>query len=146
MEEVVEVDGKFIWPRTARADGKMFGFNRQELARISAMYSDRVQFYAQYYNDPNDPESQRFDISRFQYYDKKHLKFSQGRWYFQQERLNVFAGIDFAFSLNKRADYSAVVVVGIDGTLPEPRLRLLILMLAVPSTSTVIAQLSQALP
>jgi len=115
LEEVVEIDGRFLWPRTARADGKMFGFNRQELARISAMYSDRVQFYAQYYNDPNDPESQRFDISRFQYYDRKHLSMEQGRWEFKGERINVFAAIDFAFSLNKKADYSAIVVVGVDG-------------------------------
>ena len=114
LEEVVEVDGRFLWPRTARADGKLFGFDRRELSRISAMYSDRVQFYAQYYNDPNDPESQRFDISRFQYYDKKHLNYTQGKWYFQNERLNIFSGIDFALSLNKKADYSAIVVVGVD--------------------------------
>ena len=113
MEEVVETDGKFIWPRTARADGKMFGFNREELARISAMYSDRTQFYAQYYNDPNDPESARLDCSRFQYYDKKHLKQQSGQWYFKEDRLNVFAAIDFAFSLNVKADYSAIVVVGV---------------------------------
>jgi len=115
-EEVVETDGVFIWPRTARADGKLFGFNKQELNRISAMYSDRIQFYAQYYNDPNDPESQRFDISRFQYYDKKHLSNTNGKWYFKGDKLNVYAGIDFAFSLNKKADYSAIVVVGVNSS------------------------------
>lgn len=113
-EEVVETDGRFIWPRTARADGKMFGFDRQELARISAMYSDRTQFYAQYYNDPNDPESARLDTSRFQYYDKQHLALRYGKWYFKDERLNVYAAIDFAFSLNMKADYSAIVVIGVD--------------------------------
>jgi hypothetical protein len=115
LEKVVEKDDKFLWPRTARADGKMFGFNRQELARISAMYSDRVQFYAQYYNDPNDPESQRFDYSRFQYYDKRHLANNSGKWSFKGEKLNVYAAIDFAFSLSKKADYSAIVVIGVDG-------------------------------
>lgn len=114
LEEVVEIDGVFLWPRTARADGKMFGFNRKELARISALYTDRTQFYAQYYNDPNDPESRRLDYSRFQYYDKKFLENKQGRWYFKDERLNVFAAIDFAFSYDKRADSSAIVVVGVD--------------------------------
>jgi len=113
MEEVVEVDGRFLWPRTARADGKLFGFNRKELARISAMYSDRTQFYAQYYNDPNDPESARLDNSRFQYYDKKHLQQRAGKWYFKDDKLNVYAAIDFAFSLNVKADYSAIVVVGV---------------------------------
>jgi len=115
MEEVVEVDGRFLWPRSSRADGKLFGFNRQELARISAMYSDRIQFYAQYYNDPNDPESQRFDISRFQYYEQRLLSLKQGKWWYGEDRLNVYAAIDFAFSLSKKADYSAIVVIGVDG-------------------------------
>lgn len=114
MEEVVEKDGIFLWPRTARADGKMFGFDRKELARISALYTDRTQFYAQYYNDPNDPESRRLDYSRFQYYDKRYLENKAGKWYFKDERLNVYAAIDFAFSLSKQADSTAIVVVGVD--------------------------------
>lgn len=114
LEEVVEVDGKFLWPRTARSDGKLFGFDRHELAKISAKYTDRTQFYAQYYNNPNDPESVRLNNSRFQYYDKQHLTLSYGKWYYGDEKLNVFAAIDFAFSLNYKADYSAIVVIGID--------------------------------
>jgi hypothetical protein len=47
FERVVEVEGEFLWPRSSRGDGKMFGFDRKELARISAMYTDRTQFYAQ---------------------------------------------------------------------------------------------------
>jgi hypothetical protein len=114
LEEVVEKDGIFLWPRTARADGKMFGFDRKELARISALYTDRTQFYAQYYNDPNDPESRRLDYSRFQYYDRKFLEYKSGKWYFQDNRLNVYAAIDFAFSLKAKADSTAIVVVGVD--------------------------------
>lgn len=113
LEEVVEVDGTFLWPRTARSDGKLFGFNMRELAKISAKYTDRTQFYAQYYNDPNDPDSNRLDRSRFQYYEKKFLNNKSGIWYFKDERMNVYAGIDFAFSLNKKADYSAIVVIGV---------------------------------
>lgn len=113
-EEVVEVNGKFLWPRTARSDGKLFGFDRKELARISAMYSDRTQFYAQYYNDPNDPESQRLTGDRFQYYDKKHLKLSAGQWYYKENKLNVYAAIDFAYTLGAKADYTAIVVIGIN--------------------------------
>ena len=114
MEEVVEVDGVFLWPRTMRSDGKAFGFNANQLARIRGEYTDRVQFYAQYYNDPNDPGSDRINKSKFQYYDKKHLKQSEGRWYFKSKPLNVYASIDFAFTLSKRADYTAMVVLGID--------------------------------
>lgn len=110
----VETDGVFIWPRTARSDGKFFGFDAQQLARIRAEYEDRVQFYAQYYNDPNDPGSNRIDRSKFQYYDKKFLKQQSGYWYYKNKRLNVYAAIDFAFSLRKASDDTAIVVVGID--------------------------------
>lgn len=114
IEEVVEIDGKYIWPRTARADGKMFGFSVPILAGIREKYLDRTQFYAQYYNDPNDPESNRLDNTRFQYYDRKNISNIHGKWYFKEETLNVFAAIDFAFSLNMKADSSAIVVIGID--------------------------------
>ncbi len=114
FERVVEINGSFLWPREARDDGKSFGFDRKELARISAMYTDRTQFYAQYYNDPNDPESNRLDASRFQYYDPVFVTYEGGSWYFKNKRLNVYAAIDFAFSLSKKADYTAIVVIGID--------------------------------
>lgn len=114
-EYVVETDGVFIWPRTVRpSDGKAFGFNRQVLARIKAEYSDRTQFYAQYYNNPNDPGSNRISRESFQYYDRKFLKQIDDKWYFKDKRLNIYASIDFAFSLSKSADNSAIVVIGID--------------------------------
>lgn len=114
-EYAVETDGTFIWPRTVRPkDGKSFGFDQNVLARIRAEYSDRTQFHAQYYNDPNDPGSNRINSSKFQYYDRKYLKQSDGYWYFKGNRLNVFASIDFAFSLGKRSDSTAIVVIGVD--------------------------------
>jgi hypothetical protein len=114
QEYAVETDNVFLWPKTMRQDGKFFGFDQQALARIRAEYSDRVQFYAQYYNDPNDPGSNRIDRSKFQYYDKKFLKQESGHWYYKGKRLNVYAAIDFAFSLGRKADNTAVVVIGID--------------------------------
>lgn len=114
MERVVETNGRFLWPRTARDDGKLFGFDQRELARISAMYTDRTQFYAQYYNDPNDPESNRLDQSRFQYYEQTFVKQRAGNWYYKDKKLNVYTAIDFAYSLSLKADYSAIVVIGID--------------------------------
>lgn len=114
-EYAVEEDGIFLWPRTVRpSDSKMFGFDQKVLARIKGEYADRIQFYAQYYNNPNDPGSNRINRDRFQYYDKKFLKQKDGYWYFKGSRLNVYASIDFAFSLSARADNSAVVVIGID--------------------------------
>ncbi len=50
----------------------------------------------------------------FQYYDKGFLARQNGRWFFKTTRLNVFAAIDFAYSLKNEADYTAIVVVGVD--------------------------------
>jgi len=113
-EHVVETEGVFLWPRAERPDGKRFGFNRKELGRIRGMYTDTVQFFAQYYNNPNDPGSARINASRFQYYDPKFVKYSSGTWFYMDKPLNVYAAMDFAFSLRAKADYSAIVVIGID--------------------------------
>ena len=93
---------------------KSFGFDNRVLARIRAEYSDTVQYYAQYYNNPNDPGSNRISRDKFQYFDRKFLRQQNGYWYFRDERLNVYAAIDFAFSLHKNADNSAIVVIGVD--------------------------------
>jgi len=114
-EFAVEVDGVFVWPRAVRAvDNKAYGFNLAVLARIRAEYTDRIQFFAQYYNDPNDPGSERISRDKFQYYDSKFIRNRNGVWYFKDRRLNVYAAVDFAFSLNRAADFTAIVVIGID--------------------------------
>lgn len=110
----VEEDGIFLWPRSVRPDGKAFGFSTNILARIRAEYIDQVQFYAQYYNDPNDPSSDRINRNRFQYYNPKFLKKEGGRWFYNGRRLNVYAAVDFAYSTSSKADYSAIVVIGVD--------------------------------
>lgn len=113
-EHVVEEDNVFLWPRAVRPDGKAFGFNLNILARIKAEYSDTTQYYAQYYNNPNSPGSERVDRNKFQYYEQSFIKRKNGDWYFRDQRLNLYASIDFAFSLSKAADYTAIVVIGID--------------------------------
>lgn len=113
-EYVVESDGVFLWPKSVRSDGKAFGFDNQILARIRAEYSDRIQFYSQYYNNPNDPGSNRIDRNKFQYYDKKYLTQRDGYWFYKRNKLNIYASIDFAFSLNKKSDYTAIVIIGVD--------------------------------
>lgn len=105
--------GQFLWPRQQRYDGKWFGFNAGILSQKRAKYQDRRQFRAQYYNDPNDPDENLIDRSAFQYYDPKYLTRNEGRWYFKRIPLNIFASIDFAFSKSRRADYTALVVIGI---------------------------------
>lgn len=114
FQRVVEIDGEFLWPRSQRKDGKAFGFDDQTLARIKAKYVDTTQYYAQYYNDPNAAEHHAIDSSKFQYYDKKHLNNDDGVWCFKEKKLNLSAAIDFAFSLKRKADSTAIVVVGVD--------------------------------
>jgi len=114
QEFKVEEDDIFLWPRAVREDGKAFGFDKRTLARIRAEYSDTVQFFAQYYNNPNDPGSARISRDKFQYYNPRFLRKEGGVWYYNNNRLNVFAAVDFAFSLSSSADYTAIVVIGID--------------------------------
>lgn len=110
---VVETNGVFLWPRARRADGKYFGFNANVLSKIKAEYEDRTQFFAQYYQNPNDPENAQVGREKFQYYDRQSLSHLDGRWFIHGQPLAVFAGLDFAFSRAKRADYTSLVVVGV---------------------------------
>jgi phage terminase large subunit-like protein len=114
VESLGDGTGEFLWPRQQRRDGKFFGFDRQILAKKRGQYLDKSQFRAQYYNDPSDPDNIPVGTDKFQYYDRKHLKQDSGFWFYKDKKLNVFASVDFAFSLSKKADYTAIVVVGID--------------------------------
>jgi len=114
VEDIGDGTGEFLWPKQMRHDGKWFGFDRAILAKKRAKYLDRTQFRAQYYNDPNDPDGGGIQYNKFQYYDKKFLTRANGQWTYKGQRLNVYAAIDFAYSLNKKADYTAIVVIGID--------------------------------
>lgn len=114
FQRVVETNGEFLWTKQARPDGKQFGFDNKELARIKAKYIDSTQFYAQYYNNPNSEESSRVNRDKFQYYERTLLKNVEGDWYIKDRKLNIYAAIDFAFSLRKGADYTALVTIGVD--------------------------------
>lgn len=114
FQKVVETDGEFLWPKQTRGDGKIFGFDDKELARIKAKYVDNTQFYAQYYNNPNSNETARINADKFQYFDRAILQNKEGDWYLRDRKLSIYASIDFAFSLRKMADYTALVVVGVD--------------------------------
>jgi hypothetical protein len=114
VEDVGDGSGQFLWPKQRRYDGKWFGFDRPILEEKRAKYLDKIQFRAQYYNDPNDPTGGGINRDCFQYYDAKHVTRVDGRWYIKGRRLNVFAAMGFAYALSKRSDYTAIVVVGID--------------------------------
>jgi phage terminase large subunit-like protein len=115
FSRVVENDGEFLWPRQQRStDGKWFGFDWNILNRKKAQYLDRTQFYAQYYNDPNNPEGSGIPPSKFQYYKREQVQRVDNHWYLGTRRLNLACSMDLAYSLNKKADYTSIVVAGID--------------------------------
>ena len=115
VESVGDGTGEFLWPRQQGVAGKWFGFDDKILAQKKAQYLNKTHFRAQYYNDPHDAASSPFQREVFQYYDQNFLSRRDGRWSFRGERLNVFAAVDFAYTLGKRSDYTSIVVVGVDG-------------------------------
>ena len=114
VEDRGDGGGNFLWPRQQREDGKWFGFNQKILARKRAQYMDKMQFRAQYYNDPNDPEGAKIREEHFQYYERDNLKLINGNWHYGDRRINIGASIDFAFSTKAKADYTALIVTGMD--------------------------------
>jgi phage terminase large subunit-like protein len=118
VEDRGDGTGQFLWPRQKAKNGQEFGFNVEILARKRAQYRENIaDYYAQYYNDPNHAAAGGVPREAFQYYDKGFLSRANGHWFYKGARLNVFAAVDFAFSLAKRADYTAIAVVGVDGNL-----------------------------
>lgn len=114
LQRSVEENGEFLWNRQKRKDGKYYGFDFKELSRIKAGYVDKSQFYAQYYNDPNDEGSALITSDMFEYYNREHVGTKAGVYYIKDRMLNVYAAIDFAYSISHRADSTAIAIVGVD--------------------------------
>jgi phage terminase large subunit-like protein len=118
MVDVVEVDGNFLWPRAQHPlTKKWFGFDQTELARKRAKYlaaGERMQYFAQYYNNPEDPDKEIRIGEHFQYYDPSYLKYYDGEWWYSNKHLRLFAGGDLAYTVNSRSDYTAFAVIGLD--------------------------------
>lgn len=114
VEDMGDGTGEYLWPRQQRGDGKWFGFNPTILAMKRAKYLDKTQYHAQYYNNPNDPGDEAIGHENFQYYNREMVSKQDGKWTYNGRPLAVFAAIDFAFSLRSTADYTVLVVVGVD--------------------------------
>jgi len=54
-------------------------------------------------------------ITNFNYYEKSILRKRGNDWYAGEKKLNIFAAIDFAATITKRSDYTAIAVVGVAG-------------------------------
>ncbi len=106
--------GQFLWPRQKNeVDGKWYGFDQQILATKRAKYIP-AQFYAQYYNNPNESSDATIKRDHFQYFDPTFLKQSGGYWYYKGNRVNLLASADLAYTTSERADYTSLVLCGID--------------------------------
>jgi hypothetical protein len=118
VEDRGDMTGNYLWPRTRDPKIKeSFGFDIQQLSLIRAGYESNhelSQFFAQYYNDTNDVGSHRVSEDDFKYYETSFLKSNRGTWYFKDRKLNVFAGMDVAWSVLGKSDYTAIVVIGVD--------------------------------
>lgn len=114
IEDQGDGGGEYLWPRQMRSDGMWFGFDMNIWAKKYAQYLDKTQFYAQYYNNPNMYEGGGIKADRFQYYKPEKLRQIGGRWYYGERLLNLYAAIDFAYSLGGKSDYTALVVIGVD--------------------------------
>lgn len=110
--------GSFIWPRVVDPEsGDSYGFDQQTLAIIKSEYESKgqlVQFYCQYYNDPNAIDTQRISRGSFQYYDRQNVAVRPGYVSLRDTKLSVFAAMDVAWSDSAQADYTAIAVIGVD--------------------------------
>jgi predicted phage terminase large subunit-like protein len=118
VENAGDGTGAFLWPRSVEpSSGESYGFDPGVLAIIRADYESkgqRVQYYCQYYNDPNAIDTQRISRGSFQYYDRARCKVVGGSAVFKDTKLNVFAAMDVAWTDNTSSDYTAISVIGVD--------------------------------
>lgn len=78
----------------------------EELGRIKKDYLDKGQgylFYQEYQNDPVSDENRKFKIEKFKYYENLDGK-----------QLNTFITVDRAYSMDKTADFTGIIVVSVD--------------------------------
>lgn len=110
--------GNFLWALQQNPEtGDSYGFDAQTLAIIRSEYESKgqfVQFFCQYYNNPNAVDTQRISRGTFQYFDRARVQRQGGHTYFKGNRLNVFAAMDVAWTEAGTSDFTAIAVVGVD--------------------------------
>lgn len=117
VEDEGDMTGNFIWPRKQVEDGQWFGWDTKTLAHKKGKYKSAGsidQFFSQYYNNPNAADLQVRHRDMFQYFNPKFLKRDMGNWQYKGKELRTFCAMDLAFSKSKKADYTALVVLGLD--------------------------------
>jgi len=92
-------DGVALWPEHLSLD---------ELDIIKKNYIEQGQgylFYQEYQNDPVSDEHRKFKIEQIKYYDEKDL---------EGKNLRCFISIDRAYSAEKTADFTGIVINRVD--------------------------------
>lgn len=113
--------GNYCWPRMKMPCGSSYGFDARELAIKKAKLSKNglTNFFAQYYNDPNDESTNVIKSDCFHYLDPRKLRQEGSSWFYNDNQLRIYAAADLAFSDGqaknaKRRDFTAIAVVGVD--------------------------------
>lgn len=118
IEDAGDGTGKYLWPRAQHpVTMRWEGFDPHVWSSKRATYfanSEHAQFYAQYYNDPNDPDSHRIHRDMIQYYHPKNIVTDEWTWFHGEKKLNIFAGMDLAWTDSTKSDYTAIAVIGVD--------------------------------
>lgn len=82
--------------------------NMVELEQIKQDYISKGQgylFYQEYQNDPVSDENRKFKLEKFKYFEEKEI---------EGKELNHFVLIDRAYSLEKTADFTGIIVLAVD--------------------------------
>lgn len=93
------MDGRALWPEH---------LNLQQLEDIKQNYMREGQgflFYQEYMNDPVSDEFRKFKFEKIKFFDPKEQEGKQ---------LNVYMAVDRAYSMEKTADFTGIVIVGVD--------------------------------
>lgn len=97
-----------------KEDGSLYfpeRFNYQKLAELKALHGSYI-FSAFYLNKPVDEDSAIIKESQLKYFtEEQDRDIHTARL---PDRLNIFAGVDPAFSQESGADYTGISVVGVD--------------------------------
>lgn len=111
-------DGNFLWPREMHPEtGEWQGYDIPALARKRAEYFStgmHAEYFSQFYNDTNAADSHRVDRSKFIYFDKSQLRHTNGKYFYNNKELKIFAGMDVAWTEKRGADFTAIAVIGVD--------------------------------
>ena len=82
--------------------------NLKELKKIKQQYIEKGQtalFYQEYQNDPISGENRKFKLEKLKYYEEREL---------DKKLLATYILIDRAYSLQKTADSTGIIVVSVD--------------------------------